>query len=70
MQGPGRELPAGGFPMTEMGVIMVVWLLMMAPFVVGWVIFLIALWRGMKAHERIASALDILAQRLPGSGAG
>ena len=44
-----------------MGVMMVVWLLMMAPFVVGWIIFLVACWRGMKAHERIASALDTLA---------
>lgn len=64
MQGPRPEMPAGGFGM--MGVMMVVWLLMMAPFVVGWIIVIIALWRGMKAHERIASTLDTLASNSRG----
>jgi len=63
-----QGMPGGGF--AAAGVFFVLWLLLMAGFVVGWIIFLVALWRGMKAHERIASALDILAQRLPGSGAG
>jgi len=63
IQGPMHEGAAGGFAM--MGIMIVVWLLMMAPFVVGWVIFLIALWRGMKAHERMATALTTLAHELP-----
>ena len=67
MQGVGREMPPGGFGM--MGIMMVVWLLMMAPFVVGWIIVIIALWRGMKAHERIATTLTTLAQNLPRPGA-
>ena len=62
-----RELPPGGFAM--MGVMMVLWLLMMAPIVIGWIIFLIACWRGMKAHERIADTLNALAQNLPSRGA-
>ena len=61
MQGPRPEMPAGGFGM--MGIMMVLWLLMMAPFVVGWIVVIIALWRGMKAHERIAATLTTLAQR-------
>ena len=65
MQVSGRELPPGGFAM--MGVMMVLWLVMMAPFVVGWIIFLIASWRAMKAHERLADTLTTLAQNLPGS---
>lgn len=63
MQGPGREMPPGGFGM--MGVMMVLWLLMMAPMIIGWIIVIIALWRGMKAHERIADTLTALAQKLP-----
>lgn len=68
MQGPGRQMPAGGFGM--MGVMMVLWLLMMAPMIIGWIIVIIALWRGMKAHERIATTLTTLTGTLPGRRAG
>lgn len=39
------------------GLFFVIWLLMMGGMIVGWIIFLIALWRGMKAHESIAENL-------------
>jgi len=37
--------------------LLVVYVLVMAAVVVGWVMFLMAIWRGMKAHESIATSL-------------
>jgi len=37
--------------------------LVMVPFVIGWIICLIALWRGMKAHEKIAAVIEELANK-------
>ena len=46
------------------GLFFLIWLLMMGGVIVGWIIFLIAMWRGMKAHESIAVNLKrILASR-------
>ena len=59
-----QGMPGGGF--AAMGVFFLLWLLVMAGFVVGWVVFLVAVWRGMKAHERIASTLDSLASSVSG----
>jgi len=47
------------------GIFFLLWLLKMAAMVAGYVILLVALWRGMKAHERIATTLDTLARNLP-----
>jgi hypothetical protein len=41
---------------------MLVQFLVMIPFIVGWIICLVALWRGMKAHESIASTIEELAK--------
>ena len=40
--------PVGGF-------LFLIWFVMMAGMIVGWIIFLVAIWRGMKAHESIAN---------------
>jgi uncharacterized membrane protein len=53
-------------PMTGVGLFFVVWFFMMAGFTIGWIIFLIALWRGMKAHEAIAEHLKRLVAGQPG----
>ena len=46
------------------GLFFIFWLLMMGGMIVGWIIFLVALWRGMKAHESIAASLQaVLANR-------
>jgi hypothetical protein len=42
-------------------VFLILWLGMMAGMIVGWVVLLIALWRGMKAHESIADSLQQIA---------
>jgi len=39
----------------------VIWLILMLGIITGWIIFLIAIWRGMKAHETIAESMKVLA---------
>jgi threonine/homoserine/homoserine lactone efflux protein len=46
---------AGGF--------LVLWFLITVGVIVGWVIFLIAVWRAMRAHESIAISMDQIARR-------
>jgi threonine/homoserine/homoserine lactone efflux protein len=46
---------AGGF--------LVLWFLITVGVIVGWVIFLIAVWRAMRAHESIAISMDHIARR-------
>jgi len=41
----------------------VIWLLLMLGIIAGWIIFLVAVWRGMKAHESIAESLKELSSR-------
>jgi hypothetical protein len=41
-----------------------VWVILVIAGFVGWIYFLIAAWRGMKAHESIAHSLQVLAGRL------
>jgi hypothetical protein len=41
----------------------VIWLLLMLGIISGWIIFLVAIWRGMKAHESIAESMKELASR-------
>jgi hypothetical protein len=38
----------------------VIWLLLMLGIIAGWIIFLVAVWRGMKAHESIAESMKEL----------
>ena len=45
------------------------WIAMMGGMAVGYIIFLVALWRAMRAHEEIAEALKELSRRLPRSPA-
>jgi len=41
-----------------------IWFVMMSGMVVGWILFLIAIWRGMKAHESIANSAAYIAQKM------
>lgn len=41
--------------------IILVQFLVMVPFIVGWIISLVAVWRAMKAHESIAATVKELA---------
>jgi hypothetical protein len=52
--------------MAGAGVFFVIWLLLMLSFTVGWVVFLVAAWRGMKAQEAIAAHLKNLVLTQPG----
>jgi len=59
--GPGAmSHMAGG-----VGVIffVLIWLLIMGTMIVAGIIFLIAVWRGMKAHESIADSLRRIADK-------
>ena len=40
-----------------------IWFLMMGGMIVGWIIFLIAIWKAMKAHQSIAQTLQQIAQK-------
>ncbi|MFQ5900566.1 MAG: hypothetical protein ACE5IH_03305 [Thermodesulfobacteriota bacterium] len=39
------------------GIFFIICSLLMIGMIVGWVVFMVALWRGMKAHESIALTL-------------
>ena len=45
-------------------------ILMMIGVIVGYIIFLVAIWKLMRAHESIASSLTSLAQSLQERGSG
>jgi uncharacterized membrane protein len=45
-------------------VFLLVWLVMMGGVVVGWIIFLVAAWRLMRAHENLAQRVEELADAL------
>ncbi len=49
MAGPAMAM--GGF-------FFLIWLLLMVGMIVGFVLTIVALWRGMKAHEKIAENLQ------------
>ena len=57
VQGPMHGMGAGG-PVAR-AVFLLFCLLLMLPVVASWVVFVVASWRGMKAHERIAGAKTI-----------
>ena len=44
---------------------MMIQAMVMVPCIIGWIIFLVALWRGMKAHESIAETMGVLAGGSP-----
>jgi len=45
------------------GLFLFIWLLLMGGMLVGYIILLVAIWRGMKAHESIAHSLYTIAQK-------
>jgi hypothetical protein len=48
----------GGAP-----VMLMIWFIFTIGVIVGWVIFLVAVWRGMKAHESIAESMKQIADK-------
>ncbi len=44
-------------------ILFLIWLVMMGGMLIGWIIGLVALWRGMKAHESIAHSLKQMAEK-------
>lgn len=40
-----------------------IWLLFFIGAIVGWIVFLVAVWRGMKAHESIAESVKKIAEK-------
>ena len=45
------------------GLFFLVYLLVMGGMIAGWVVFLVAAWRGMKAHESVAESLRRIADK-------
>jgi hypothetical protein len=50
----------GGF---EIGFVLI-WLLFFIGGIAGWIVALIALWRIMKAHEKLAMGIEYLASKM------
>ena len=40
-----------------------IWLIFVIGAIVGWIVFLVAVWRGMKAHESIAESVRKIAEK-------
>ncbi len=55
--GPGAGMAALG------GIFILVWLVLMMGMVVSWIFLLVAVWRGMKAHESVARSLQTIAEK-------
>jgi Na+/proline symporter len=45
------------------GIGFLLWLVMMVGMIAAWILFLVAIWRGMKAHESIAESMKQIAQK-------
>jgi hypothetical protein len=57
----------GGMGAAMGGILVLFWLVLMGGMVVAWIFFLVAVWRGMKAHESIAASLKRMADRQEGA---
>lgn len=44
-------------------IFMLVYVVMMVVMIGGWIVFLVAAWRGMKAHEAVAESLRRIAEK-------
>ncbi len=40
---------------------MLLWVVMMGAMLVSWILLIVAVWRGMKAHESIALSMQLIA---------
>ena len=52
-----------GTSAVQGGIFFVIWLLMVGSMIIGWIMFIVAVWRGMKAHESIARSMKWIAER-------
>ena len=50
------------------GVMLVLWLLFMLGGAIGYIVLLVALWRGMRAHESMAQSVRELVEHLRAAG--
>ena len=41
-------------------IFLAIWLILMLGMIIGWITLLIAVWRGMKAHESIAESMKTM----------
>ena len=46
------------------GLFFFIWFVLMIGMIVGWIVFLVAIWRGMKAHESIANTATFLLDQM------
>jgi hypothetical protein len=40
-----------------------IWLLFVIGAIIGWIVFLVAVWRGMRAHESIAESMRRISEK-------
>jgi len=60
---PAQNVPPSVPPQVA-AIVGVIWLLFMAGVATSYVIMLVALWKGMRAHQKIAEALNQIADKL------
>jgi hypothetical protein len=56
------QVSAAGMGLLQ-GVMFLLWLLMTGGMIVGCIVFLVAAWRAMKAHESVAESLRRIAEK-------
>ena len=44
-------------------IFILIWLVVLVGVVASWVILIVAVWRGMKAHESVARSLKVIAEK-------
>ena len=54
-----------GFDMWGGIIFFVIWIAVMLLMVGGWVVTILALWRGMKAHESLAASVKQMVEQMP-----
>ena len=46
-------------------IMMLLWVFIMGAMILSYAFMLIAFWKGMRAHQKIAEALKVIAEKLP-----
>jgi hypothetical protein len=57
-----RMYPGSGFLQGGSIIFLAIWAVMMILMLGGWVVVLIAIWRGMKAHESLAESVKRISE--------
>ncbi len=61
---PAQGTPPPAMPPQVAAIVGIIWLLFMAGIAASYVIMLVAMWKGMRAHQKIAEALNQIADKL------